>query len=106
MPQNHIRLDLVANIFKALGHPIRLGILEILGTREKCVCDIVSALQADTSNISKHLSVMKNAGILGDRKEGLKVYYRVIMPCALNFVDCAGKAALSAIEDRREALAG
>jgi len=82
------RYELQAEVLKALAHPIRLAIVEFLAQEEKCVCHIVEHVGTSQSNISKHLSLMKKAGVLSDRKDGLSVYYRLSMPCALNFFQC------------------
>jgi len=66
-----------SDFYKALAHPTRLQILEILRPGERCVCEIFPALDMDQSNVSRHLSIMKNAGLLHSRKVGLNVHYRV-----------------------------
>jgi len=86
--QERRRYELQAAVLKALAHPIRLAIVQFLSSDERCVCDIVAHVGTSQSNVSKHLAVMKQAGILADRKEGLSVYYRLNMPCTLNFFQC------------------
>lgn len=81
-------IQLKADILKALGHPTRLAIVEMLQTGERCVCEINERFGADHSTISKHLSVLKRAGVLSDRKQGLKVFYKLEVPCILNFMNC------------------
>ncbi len=100
------RLRLKADVFKAMGHPLRLGILEMLGYGEKCVCEIVEYVGTDMSNISKHLSILKKTGLVADRKVGLNVYYRLTMPCALDFTRCVGSVVLSRLEGQRSVMAG
>ncbi|MGL4668345.1 MAG: ArsR/SmtB family transcription factor [Saezia sp.] len=87
-----------AAILKALAHPTRLWIVELLAKKEQCVCTFVDGANVDFSTISKHLSVLKQAGIVTDRKEGKQVYYTLKIPCILNFMECVdaviqGKAA-------------
>jgi ArsR family transcriptional regulator len=77
-----------ATVLKALAHPSRLIMIDALAEGEKCVCELQQLVGADISTVSKHLSVMKNAGIVTDRKEGLKVFYRLRVPCVLRFFDC------------------
>ena len=77
-----------AEVFKALGHPIRLKIIERLGDGEKTVTQLMEATGSEPSNTSRHLSVLKRAGIIRDRKEGLNVYYRLEIGCTLNFFSC------------------
>ena len=98
------RYELQAEVLKALAHPIRLAIIQFLSREEKCVCDIVEYVGTSQSNISKHLSIMKRAGILSDRKEGLSVYYRLNMRCALNFFQCVRDIMESQLSERSEAL--
>lgn len=77
-----------AGVFKALGHPDRLRILEELTDGERCVCDLVDAVGSSWSTVSRHLSVLKQAGVLADEKRGLQVFYRVALPCVSTFTDC------------------
>lgn len=77
-----------SNIFKALAHPTRLWMVEQLIVSEHCVCNFVDQSQVDFSTISKHLSILKNAGIVADGKRGKQVFYRLIMPCVVNMIDC------------------
>jgi ArsR family transcriptional regulator len=64
-------------LLKALGDPIRLGIIEALGAGERCVCDLTGELGLAQSRLSFHLKVMKQAGLLADRQEGRWIYYRL-----------------------------
>lgn len=84
--------QLKAEIIQAVAHPIRLAVIEFLGRREECVCDIVDHVDAQRSNVSRHLAVMLKAGVLESRKEGLKVFYRIKTPCILGFLGCVDKA--------------
>jgi ArsR family transcriptional regulator len=77
-----------AEIIKALAHPTRLFIVDRLSEREHCVCELTEMIGADTSTVSKHLSVMKNAGIVSCYKRGLQVWYSLKCPCILNFFGC------------------
>lgn len=75
-------------VLKALSHPTRMWIVDQLALGEKCVCEFVDAVDADTSTVSKHLSVLKKAGIIKDEKRGKWVYYSLKVPCVLNFSNC------------------
>jgi ArsR family transcriptional regulator len=77
-----------AEIVKALAHPTRLYIVDALRKGEQCVCELRDGVDADISTVSKHLSVLKNAGIVQDEKRGLQVFYRLRCPCILSFFDC------------------
>jgi DNA-binding transcriptional ArsR family regulator len=81
-------IELKAEVLKALGHPTRLAMVEMLAAGEKCVCELNKKITADHSTISKHLSILKSAGILSDRKQGLNVYYKLEVTCVLKFIDC------------------
>ena len=83
-----------AAIFKALGHPARLRIVEELRGGERCVCELVDVSEAGWSTVSRHLSVLKSAGVVEDEKRGLQVFYRLALPCVGTFLDClAGEPA-------------
>ena len=77
-----------ARIIKALGHPGRLMMVDALGRSEMCVCELQALVGSDMSTVSKHLSLLKSAGIVQDRKQGLQVYYSLRVPCILRFFDC------------------
>ena len=78
-----------AKILKALAHPSRLYIVEKLAEKPYCVHELTERIGADTSTVSKHLSVLKNAGIIADRKSGTQVFYSLDLPCIVNFFSCA-----------------
>ena len=77
-----------ANVLKALGHPTRLWMAEQLEGGEKCVCELAEFIDADFSTISKHLSILKQAGVVSDEKRGKQVYYKLKVPCILKFMSC------------------
>ncbi len=90
-PKTQIALVSRARVFKALAHPSRLFILEQLTDGERCVCELTDMIGADMSTVSKHLSVLKSAGVIQDEKRGLQVYYSLKMPCILRFFECVGE---------------
>ena len=96
------RLTARANVFKALAHPSRLLIVEELAQKERCVCELTEMIGADMSTVSKHLSVLKGAGIIQDEKRGLQVYYRLKMPCVLRFFDCVGEVIETNVKEQWE----
>jgi len=77
-----------AQVMKALAHPTRLFIVDRLGEGERCVCELTEMVGADVSTISKHLSVLKNAGIVADDKRGTQVFYSLRVPCVLRWYTC------------------
>jgi ArsR family transcriptional regulator len=82
------KFDLRANIVKSLAHPTRLFIVDELSRQERCVCELTEMIGADTSTVSKHLTVLKNAGIVKDDKRGTSVFYQLRCPCILDFFGC------------------
>ena len=85
------RFEARARIIKALAHPSRLFMVDVLSHGERCVCELTEMVGADMSTVSKHLSVLKSAGVVADEKRGMQVYYRLKMPCVLRFFDCIGE---------------
>jgi ArsR family transcriptional regulator len=75
-------------VFKALAHPSRLMIINELSHGERCVCDLTELVGHDISTVSKHLNLLKRSGIVADEKRGKQVYYRLKVPCILNFFYC------------------
>ena len=67
-----------ARVFKALGHATRLVVVRELGRGERCVQDPQKLVGSDLSTVSKHLSVLREAGVLGRRKQGTSAYYRIV----------------------------
>jgi DNA-binding transcriptional ArsR family regulator len=96
------QLESRAEVFKALGHPDRLRILGELRDGERCVCELVESVGSSWSTVSRHLSVLKAAGVLADEKRGLQVFYRVALPCVTTFMECLDAARQGeAVEMRR-----
>lgn len=79
-----------ARIFKALGHPSRLLMVDALREGEKCVCDLQALVGDDMSTVSKHLSVLREAGVVTTEKRGTNIYYRLALCCLDTFLRCTG----------------
>ena len=77
-----------ARILKALAHPTRLFIVDELARGERSVRDLTDMIGVEMPTVSRHLSVLRDAGILADDKRGLQVFYRLRVPCVLNFFEC------------------
>ncbi|MCP4566218.1 MAG: winged helix-turn-helix transcriptional regulator [FCB group bacterium] len=77
-----------AKVIKAMAHPTRLFIVDELSRKTRSVSELTEMVGADVSTVSKHLSVLKNAGIVSDQKQGLSVYYSLRVPCVMNFFGC------------------
>ncbi len=86
--ENQARLQARARVLKAMAHPSRLYLVELLSNQEQCVAELTKAVGADISTVSKHLSLLKAVGIVEDRKQGTQVFYRLKAPCVLNFFSC------------------
>lgn len=99
-----IRFETQAQIMKALSHPTRLFIVHELANGEKCVCELTDMVGADTSTISKHLSIMKNAGIVDCQKRGTSIYYFLKMKCVLNFFTCVNEVLKKRVESQMALL--
>ena len=87
-PKEKIVYGAKAQVLKALAHPTRLWMAEQLADGEKCVCEFADAMDVDFSTISKHLAVLKQAGIVEHDKRGKQVFYQLKVPCVLNFMHC------------------
>jgi DNA-binding transcriptional ArsR family regulator len=68
---------LKADILKAMAQPTRLKILELLRGGERCICEIVPAINGEQSNISRHISVMQKSNLVTTRKDGVRVMVKV-----------------------------
>lgn len=77
-----------ADIFKALANTSRLMIVNALGEGESCVADLTALVGLDTSTVSKHLTVLRHAGILVDERRGTQVFYSLRTPCVLSILAC------------------
>jgi ArsR family transcriptional regulator len=78
----------MAIVMKAMAHPTRLFILDMLKQKEHCVCELQELIHSDMSTVSKHLSVLRHARIIDSRKVNNQVFYRLICPCVLDFYSC------------------
>jgi DNA-binding transcriptional ArsR family regulator len=95
-------LERRTKVMKALAHASRLAMVEALTDGEKCVCDLQEIVGADMSTVSKHLSLLKDAGILLSEKRGLQVWYRLRVPCLLDFFTCVDAVFANPDADRVE----
>ena len=86
-----------AGIFRALGHPARLAMIQALADGERCVCELQDLVGSDLSTVSKHLTVLKSVGLVDADKRGKQVFYSLRCPCTLGFLDCVQQA----IKERR-----
>jgi len=95
--------EMRARVLKALAHPTRLFLVDELARGERCVCELTDRVGADMSTVSKHLALLKAAGLVQDEKRGLQVFYRLRCPCVTRFFGCI-EAVLKARAAREMAL--
>jgi ArsR family transcriptional regulator len=92
-----------ARIIKAMAHPTRLFIVdELAHCEERCVCELTEMIGTDMSTVSRHLAILKNAGIIADEKRGAQVFYSLRCPCATDFLDCVEAVLKSNARDQRK----
>ncbi|MBP7690599.1 MAG: helix-turn-helix transcriptional regulator [Anaerolineales bacterium] len=82
-----------ARLFKLLGHPARLAILNVLRDGEECVCHMEAVLGYRQAYISQHLMSLREAGLVQDRREGPNVFYRVVQPAVFQVMDAVQETA-------------
>ena len=93
MPEQYKRsIAEQAKIFKALGHPSRLLMVDALRDGEKCVCELRELVGDDMSTISRHLAVLREAGVVTSEKRGTSIYYRLRLGCLNQFLQCTAAA--------------
>lgn len=93
-----------ARVAKALAHPSRLLILDALAKGERCVGDLTELVGADQSTVSKHLAVLRHAGIVDQRKKGVMAFYRLRVPCLEGFWSCLESVLAQNLADQRKAV--
>lgn len=91
-----------ANLLKALGHPIRITIFETLAEGEKTVGELVELLGQKDANTSRHLAVMRAAGLVKTRKDGLNVHYSINLPCLVSLLSCLDDGVCTIADEHSE----
>ena len=87
--KNQAKYEARARVIKAMAHPTRLFLVDELSRNgPRCVCELTEMVGVDMSTVSRHLAILKEAGIIDDEKRGAQVYYRLRMKCVLSFFDC------------------
>ena len=85
--ENKVLFESQVSILKALTHPARIAILHILRDGEHCVCHLSAYLGFRQAYISQQLSVLREAGLIQDRRDGWNIYYRVVNPLIFEVLD-------------------
>jgi len=86
--QEMSKFKIRAEVVKAMAHPTRLFIMHKLAEQRHCVNELHDLLEVDLSTVSKHLTVLRKAGIVIATKEGTQVYYALRVPCIMNCMQC------------------
>jgi len=106
----HVRSDpvyvLKAQLFRVLGHPVRIRILELLLEGERSVGELQVALSLDSSGTSQHLAALRGQGVLESRRAGVSVYYRIRDPRVSQLLVVAKQILTSALSDSQMLLIG
>ena len=95
-------VELKSEVLEALAHPNRIRILEFLRQGPRCNCEIAPELEIEQSNLSRHLKILVQAGILMSWKEGLRVNFRVVDARTFRLLDIAGAIARRGVEKKAE----
>lgn len=77
-----------AEVFKALGHGARMAMVHALADGPVCACELARAAGCGLSTASRHLTVLRHAGLIVDERRGQQIFYRLVFPCVLTFADC------------------
>ena len=94
------QLRLKARVFYALSDPVRLEIMAYIRDGEKCVCEIIPQLNLIQPVVSRHLKILKDAGLVSDRKDGNKRYYSATFPEIFKIIDNITPELASAISKK------
>lgn len=100
--RNHLAAR--ARVLKALAHPARLAAVDELANGERCVCELQQLIGSDMSTVSRHLSILREAGVIIDEKRGNQVFYSLRVPCILNFFGCVESVLQASAEQSAQAL--
>ena len=95
-------VELKSEVLEALAHPNRIRILEFLRQGPRCNCEIAPELDIEQSNLSRHLKILVQAGILMSWKEGLRVNFRVVDTRTFRLLDLAAAIARRGVEKKAE----
>lgn len=96
--------EIRAKVVKAMAHPVRLMVIEFLKKREHSFSEIFDLFKLDKSTVSKHLLVLKEAGIISSRKEGTDMIYKLEVPCIIDFFSCVTAVIKSNVKKQQVCL--
>ncbi|WP_455382839.1 ArsR/SmtB family transcription factor [Salinispira pacifica] len=98
--------DARAEVLKAFAHPSRVFIIDKLRSEPHCVCELTEMIGVDTSTVSKHLAILKSAGVVQDRKEGTTVYYSLTCNCVEEILEGVERIVRTRFEKQKRTVAG
>jgi DNA-binding transcriptional ArsR family regulator len=87
-PMNAEELRARARVMKALSSPVRLKIVDELSRGERCMCDLQPLFPMNKSTLSRHVTALKNVGIVSERRDGVRGYLKLQTPCIMSVFDC------------------
>ena len=96
--------EIRAKIIKAMAHPVRLIVIEFLREKDRAFSEIFDLFKLDKSTVSKHLLVLKEAGIVSSRKDGADMIYRLEVPCVTDFFSCVTAVIESNVKKQQACL--
>jgi len=95
-----------SDILKALAHPIRIILVDSLKKQDMCVCDLNALVSVDQSSVSRHLAQLKRAGIVSERREGMRVIHHLETPCIIDAIGCAENVLTSRHSNEKKIMRG
>jgi ArsR family transcriptional regulator len=104
--KQRMRYEARARMIKAFAHPARLLMVDELAKAPLCVCELRDLVGSEISTVSKHLSVLKNAGVVADEKRGSQVFYSLRCPCVPDFFACVEKVLHTTAKEQLRRLRG
>ena len=93
-----------AELFKTLGHPVRIRVLELLSEREHSVGELLRPIEVEASNLSQQLAILRRAGLVATRKEGSTVYYSLVSSQIADLMAVARSILTSVLSEQAELL--
>jgi ArsR family transcriptional regulator len=96
--------EMRAKIVKAMAHPVRLMIIDFLKNGERSFSEVFNLFNLDKSTVSKHLLVLKEAGIISSRKDGVEMIYKLEVPCVIDFFSCVTAVIKSNVKKQQRCL--
>lgn len=99
-------LERASRVIRVVGHPLRLRLLELLEDRERNVTELYRAAGVSQAVASQQLRILRSEGVVGDRREGPRVYYRITEPKVIRILDCIRECDLPELPESRQAAPG